>query len=112
MNFDLQHYKRSATSKLIDDYFKLRPSMKRKVSHHQSIKQSENGSSILKVVPVYRKGPRPSELLLRYLNAVTPPKISRMSLIKHQLLIHVSSCTTITTLEDKMHRNKRNTLKI
>lgn len=112
MHFDLRLTKRAATSKLSDDYFALKPSLQRKISRHQTIKRSENGPSIIKVIPVYQKGPRPSELLLRYINAVTPPKMSRISLIKHQLHRHINSCTALATLEEKLLRRKRNTLKL
>ena len=41
-----------------------------------------------RMIPVYVPGPKPSELLLRYLNAKTPPKLTKLEQIRKNLHRH------------------------
>jgi hypothetical protein len=41
-----------------------------------------------KIIPVYTPGPKPSNLLLRYIADEAPPKLSRVAIIRSQLHQH------------------------
>lgn len=106
MYFEFRSTKRSVTNKLTTDFFSKKPPISKKLSRFQTIKQTETETLTQKPIPVYQPGPKPSELLLRYLNSVTPPKPSRLTIIKNQLHRHTKSYSGFK-IESQNSRSKR-----
>lgn len=91
MHFALRTTKTVANRKISDDCIALKLPIQKKNNQYQGVKRTESQTSCANSVPVYNPGPKPSDLLLRFINAQTPPKASKISIIKSKLRKNIHS---------------------